>query len=83
MTPHDDQLLGDGAASQFFGGSPTQWTLRGWRSAGKGPRYIVGATGRFIGYRVSDLRQWMDRNTRATSDDPAIEPNLAAIRRAP
>lgn len=37
-------------------------TLKHWRYRGKGPPYIK--VQRLVRYRLSDLRLWMDRNSR-------------------
>ncbi len=59
-----DPLPGDGSpltteqAARYLGFKP--YTLRRWRSEGKGPRYIKseGRNGR-VGYRLEELEAWM------------------------
>jgi len=43
-------------------------TLRNWRYRGQGPKYV--RLGNRIRYRVSDLDEYLDRQTRASTSDP-------------
>ena len=52
--------------SDRFGLAPG--TLANWRLAGKGPPYLK--IGRTVRYRVSDLIDWMEANTRSSTSDP-------------
>jgi predicted DNA-binding transcriptional regulator AlpA len=44
-------------------------TLMNWRSLGKSPRYVK--CGRNVRYRVSDLKAWLDAQTRNHTGDVA------------
>ena len=46
----------------------TVGTLANWRLIGKGPRFIK--IGRTVRYRVVDLLEWMEANTRTSTSDP-------------
>jgi len=43
-------------------------TLANWRWSGRGPSYVK-AGGR-VRYRLSDLAEWLDGQTRASTSDP-------------
>jgi hypothetical protein len=51
-------------------------TLNGWRSAGRGPRFIK--LGRKVLYDTRDLDAWIDENKRTSTAD---RPELRARRR--
>lgn len=60
MAPQLDELLTTTEAANFLGLKPN--TLAKWRVAGVGPLYV--ALGRAVRYRVSDLKLFIERNTR-------------------
>ncbi len=43
-------------------------TLQNWRWSGDGPRYVK--VGRLVRYRLSDLADWLDQQTRTSTSDP-------------
>ena len=57
-----ETLLKPAEAAQFLGCHPN--TLRSWRSAGTGPRYVQH-TGRTIRYRLCDLLDHRAEDTAA------------------
>lgn len=48
-------------AADFLGVS--KWTVKKWRSTGKGPPYIKGGKTDHPLYRRSDLQNYLDANT--------------------
>ena len=60
MAQLNDELLTTKEAAKFLGLKPN--TLAKWRVAGAGPMYV--ALGRAVRYRVSDLKIFIERNTR-------------------
>lgn len=68
--PDDLVLLSQTQAAEFLTVQPR--TLEGWRYRGDGPRFI--RVGRYVRYRLRDLRVWLEENTfRSTTeaDNPA------------
>lgn len=53
----------------FLGGDFSEKTLANWRSGGKGPKYIKfsGGKGGSVRYDWSDVRTWLDAQSRAGS----------------
>ena len=60
MAPQNDELLTTKETAKFLGLKPN--TLAKWRVAGAGLMYV--ALGRAVRYRVSDLKIFIERNTR-------------------
>ncbi len=48
-------------------------SLQGWRQRGGGPPYVKW--GRAVRYRLSDISEWMGRNTRARTSGHATLDN--------
>jgi len=53
----DDRLLSTASAARYLDLHPA--TLRKWRVAGTGPRWVVLGNGFSIRYRLSDLESWV------------------------
>jgi predicted DNA-binding transcriptional regulator AlpA len=64
VVPFEDQVLSEPDAAKFCGCSKD--TIRRRIKAGDGPPVIRLSSHR-IGYRVRDLRAWLDANTEARS----------------
>lgn len=43
-------------------------TLDNWRWSGRGPAFVK--VGRLVRYRLSDLADWLDQQTRTSTSDP-------------
>lgn len=52
-------LLLTSAQTAALLGDRSPETLKSWRRAGVGPRYIVGPSGRLLGYRPADVDEWL------------------------
>ena len=63
MAPQNDELLTTKESAKFLGLKPN--TLAKWRVAGAGPMYV--ARGRAVRYRVSDLKTFIEVNTRRST----------------
>ena len=57
----DDLTLFDTKVAADFMGI-NHLTLQNWRSTGKSPRYVK--VGRSVRYRLSDLKAWLEAQTR-------------------
>jgi predicted DNA-binding transcriptional regulator AlpA len=68
--PSDDRILNEKAAAASCGVSAS--TLRRAVAAGKGPP-VIRLSERRIGYRIRDLRLWLDTNTEGVIE-PAARP---------
>ena len=69
-------------AAAFLGLSVS--TLAKWRVSGKGPKFVK--LGSRVGYRISDLEDWLEAQTRVSTSDPGhAAPNArsASVRRRP
>ena len=71
-----DEIVSPGGAVAFLGGIVTEPTLQRYRSEGGGPKFIKLGP-RKVGYRVSDLRNWVEQRIAASTAD-ARERDLAA-----
>lgn len=60
IRPDDLTLLDNNQAAEMM--HINSRTLQNWRSTGKSPRYVK--VGRHVRYRVSDLRAWLDAQSR-------------------
>jgi predicted DNA-binding transcriptional regulator AlpA len=58
--PADEQVLSEEEAAKICGFS--KWTLRRQVAAGIGPR-VIRLSARRIGYRIRDLRSWLETRT--------------------
>ncbi len=59
-------------------------TLAKWRVSGKGPKFVK--LGSRVGYRTSDLEDWLDAQTRMSTSDPghtAPSAPSASVQRRP
>ena len=69
-------------AAAFLGVSVS--TLAKWRVSGKGPRFVK--LGSRVAYRISDLEEWLDAQTRMSTSDPghaAPSARSASVQRRP
>ncbi|MCL6424352.1 helix-turn-helix domain-containing protein [Brachybacterium sp. JHP9] len=53
-------------AAELIGVAPK--TLRSWRSAARGPRFI--REGRIVRYREQDIERWLESRVVGTLEDP-------------
>lgn len=63
-----NSLLNEDQTAALLGVSPR--TLQGWRVRGGGPRFIaLGAGGRVVRYRQSDLEAYIEQRARVSTSD--------------
>ncbi len=66
------QLLSETEAAQRLKLSTR--TLRNWRVTGQGPKFVK--VGRLIRYKIVEIEEWIEMNTRKSTSDKGILHNL-------